>query len=39
VVDLRIEVPLEKSWLVGHNPLVGEADEAEYLRLAARLAG
>jgi hypothetical protein len=32
-------VPLEKSWLVGHDPIDGFADEADYLRLAARLAG
>jgi len=39
VADLRIEVPVEKSWLVGRDPIEGFADEADYLRLAQRLAG
>lgn len=38
VADLRIEVPIEKSWLVGRRPIAGFADEAGYLKLAERLA-
>lgn len=38
VADLRIEVPLEKSWLVGKQPIEAFPDEDGYLRLARRLA-
>jgi hypothetical protein len=38
VVDLRVEIPFEKSWLVGRNPIEAFASEAEYLTLAQRLA-
>lgn len=38
VGDLRIEVPLEKGWLVGREPRPGFASLAEYKTLAARLA-
>lgn len=34
VADLRIEVPLEKGWLVGRERIEGFATEAEYLSLA-----
>src|SRR5579875_367558 len=39
VADLRIQVPLEKSWLVGREPIEAFADEGGYLTLAKRLAG
>ncbi len=39
VADFRIEVPVEKSWLIGKQPLAGFEDESGYLRLAQRLAG
>ena len=38
VVDLRIEVPIEKSWLVAREPLEAFASEARYLILADKLA-
>jgi hypothetical protein len=38
IVDLRIEVPVEKSWLVGREPIEAFASEHDYLRLARRLA-
>jgi len=38
VADLRIEVPVEKGWLVGRDPIGGFAERDEYLVLAARLA-
>jgi hypothetical protein len=38
VADLRIEVPLEKGWLVGREPRPGFATLAEYRTLASRLA-
>ncbi len=34
VVDFRIEFPLEKSWLVGKEPLEAFPTEERYLRLA-----
>jgi hypothetical protein len=37
VADLRIEFPLEKSWLVGREPIEAFPDEAGYLGLARRL--
>jgi hypothetical protein len=39
VVDFRIEFPLEKSWLVGKEPIEAFATAERYLRLADRLAG
>ena len=38
VADLRIEVPIEKSWLVGRTPVDSFASEEEYQILAERLA-
>lgn len=38
VADLRIEMPIEKGWLVGREPRHGFAELREYERLAARLA-
>jgi hypothetical protein len=38
VADLRIEFPVEKSWLVGRHALDGFDSEADYLKLAERLA-
>lgn len=38
VADLRIEVPLEKGWLVGRTPLGGFASADEYNTLSIRLA-
>lgn len=38
VADLRIEMPLEKGWLVGREPRPGLAEIRQYERLAARLA-
>lgn len=38
VADFRIEVPVEKSWLVGREPIAGLASEEDCLRLAERLA-
>ncbi len=37
VVDLRLEVPIEKSWLVGRDPIESYDTEAEYEVLAQRL--
>ena len=37
VVDLRLEVPVEKSWLVGRQPIESYAAEAGYEVLAQRL--
>jgi hypothetical protein len=37
VADLRIEVPLEKTFLVGRRPIPGFADEAGFLRFASAL--
>ena len=39
VVDLRVEFPIEKSWLVSKEPLEAFQGEAGYLRLAEALAG
>jgi hypothetical protein len=38
VADLRIEVPVEKGWLVGRNPRQGFASLTDYKTLAGRLA-
>jgi len=38
IADLRIELPLEKSWLVGRAPIEGFISEQEYLQFAHRLA-
>ncbi len=38
VADLRIEVPVEKGWLVGRDPRPGFASQHEFQRVAARLA-
>lgn len=38
VADLRIEMPIEKGWLVGREPRPGFAVLKEYERLAGRLA-
>jgi hypothetical protein len=38
VVDLRIEMPLEKSWLVGREPIAAYPAEEPYLKLARHLA-
>jgi hypothetical protein len=37
VADLRLEVPVEKSWLVGCHPVESYSTEADYERLAERL--
>ena len=37
VADLRIEVPLEKSWLVGRTPMTGFPGLEEYQQFARRL--
>ena len=37
VVDLRLEVPVEKGWLVGRQPIESYATEADYEVLAQRL--
>lgn len=37
VADLRIEVPIEKGWLVGRDPIEAFRAEAGYLELADRL--
>ncbi len=37
VADLRIEMPVEKGWLVGREPRPGFAELGEARRLAARL--
>jgi len=37
VADLRIELPIEKSWLVDREPIEAFPDEAGYLDLARRL--
>jgi hypothetical protein len=39
VADLRLEVPVEKSWLVGRQPAEAYPTEAGYEHLAGRLAG
>jgi len=38
VADLRIEVPVEKGWLVGRDPRQGFASLTDYKTLAGRLA-
>lgn len=38
VADLRIEVPIEKSWLVGRTPVDSFSSEEKYQVLAQRLA-
>ena len=38
VADLRIEMPVEKGWLVGRDPRPGFAEIKDYDKLAARLA-
>lgn len=38
VADLRLEVPVEKGWLVGRTPIDAFASEDEYEDLALRLA-
>ena len=38
VADLRLEIPVEKGWLVGREPSDGFATPKEYNTLAARLA-
>jgi hypothetical protein len=38
VADLRVEVPLEKSWLVGRSPIESFTTEDDYQVLAERLA-
>ncbi|MCY7418935.1 MAG: hypothetical protein LH650_10650 [Chloroflexi bacterium] len=38
VVDLRYEVPIEKGWLVGREPIESFTSEAAYALLAERLA-
>jgi hypothetical protein len=38
VADLRLELPLDKSVLIGRDPIEGFKDEVDYLRLAERLA-
>jgi hypothetical protein len=38
IADLRIEVPVEKGWLVGREPITAFETEDDYLRLARRLA-
>jgi hypothetical protein len=38
VADLRVEVPLEKSWLVGRTPIESFPDEQAYQVLSERLA-
>jgi hypothetical protein len=37
VADLRVEFPLEKSWLVGRNPVASFDAEGDYSRLADHL--
>jgi len=39
VVDFRIEVPVEKSWLPGRVPIEAYRSEQQYSRLARALAG
>lgn len=39
VADLRLEFPVEKSWLVGRDPIEAFDGELGYLDLAQRLAG
>ncbi len=38
VADMRIEMPIEKGWLVGREPRAGFAELSEFERLAGRLA-
>lgn len=38
VADLRIEMPVEKGWLTSRTPRQGFASQADYDRLASRLA-
>lgn len=38
IADLRIEVPVEKGWLVGRELIAAFDTEADYIRLARRLA-
>jgi hypothetical protein len=38
VADLRIEMPVEKGWLVDQTPLAGFSDSEGFRRLARRLA-
>jgi len=39
VVDVRVEFPVEKSWLVGRSPIAAFADNSERASLAEFLAG
>ena len=39
VVDFRIEIPVEKSWLVGREPIKVYNSEPDYSNLARALAG
>jgi hypothetical protein len=39
IADLRIEVPVEKSWLVGREPIAGFSDTEGRRRFALRLSG
>lgn len=38
VADFRIEIPIEKSWLVGRNPIESYASDQDYTLLARALA-
>lgn len=38
VADLRIEIPVEKSWLVGRSPIKGFADELAQREVCKRVA-
>ncbi|MCM2427547.1 hypothetical protein [Streptomyces sp. RKAG337] len=38
VADLRIEIPVEKTVLIGHTPLESYANEGDYIRVPQRLA-
>jgi hypothetical protein len=37
LADLRIEMPIEKGWLVGRQPIRGFADLSDYRRFSSRL--
>ena len=39
VADLRLEMPIEKSWLAGRRPIAGFADDGGRRLFAQRLAG
>lgn len=39
VADLRLEMPIEKSWLAGRTPIAGFADDEGRRHFAQRLAG